>query len=343
MKNPLIASVVVPAAVFAFASISPVPVAAQAPSSGVKAVAPSRWTPPRTPDGQPDLQGVWNYSTLTPLERPNELGGKEVLTDEEAAEFERRRLEVTNPDRRDAAGLQFNGVPSNDIDRAYNAFWYDYGTKVIANRRTSLIVDPPSGRIPPLKPEAQQRAAARADSRRGRGPADSWEDRSLGERCILGSIPKFPSAYNNNYQIFQAPGYVAILQEMMHEARIIPLDGRPHLSQGVRQWLGDSRGRWEGNTLVVETTNFTDKTNFRGSTSSLKLVERFTRVNAETIDYQVSIEDPGTWTSPWTVAFPMTKSPDNVYEYACHEGNYGMFGILSGARAQERSGEDAKR
>src|SRR5207244_3555725 len=214
----------------------------------------------------------------------------------------------TNPDRRDAAGLQFNGGASSDIERAYNAFWYDYGTKIVANRRTSLIVDPPSGTIPPLTPEAQQRAAARAEGRRGRGSADSWEDRSLGERCILGSLPKFPSAYNNNYQIFQAPGYVAILQEMMHEARIIPLDGRSHLSQRIGQWLGDSRGHWEGNTLVVETTNFTDKTNFRGSTKNLKLVERLTRVDAETIDYQISIADPSTRASPWTLASTMTKA-----------------------------------
>jgi hypothetical protein len=328
-------------AVIAIVSLSPAPLAGQAPSSGgSKTAAGKTWTPPRTPDGQPDLQGVWNYSTLTPLERPSELGGKQVLTDEEAAEFEKRRLEVTNPDRRDAAGLQFNGVPSSDIDRAYNEFWYDYGTKIIANRRTSLLVDPPSGKIPSFTPEAQQRTAARTEGRRGRGPADSWEDRSLGERCILGSLPKFPTAYNNNYQIFQAPGYVAILQEMMHEARIIPLDRRPHLSQNVRQWLGDSRGRWEGNTLVVETTNFTDQTNFRGSTRNLKLVERLTRVAADTIDYQVTIEDPRTWTSPWTVAFPMTKTQDNLYEYACHEGNYGMVGILSGARAQEQAQEE---
>ena len=291
---------------------------------------------PRTSWGAPDVQGVWNYATLTPLERPSELAGKEVLTDAEAAEFEKQTLQRRNPDRRD-------GGAAADVGRAYNEFWWDFGTKVIGTKRTSLVVDPPDGRVPPLTPEAQKRANARAEARR-RSPADGPEDRGLPERCLLWATagpPMLPSAYNNNIQIFQTRENVVILNEMIHDARIIPLDGRPHLPKNIRQWLGDSRGRWEGNTLVVDTTNFTDKTNFRGSGEDLHLIERFTRVDANTLLYEFRVDDTTTFTKPWSAAIPMTRTQDLIYEYACHEGNYGMFGILAGARTQEKAAEEA--
>jgi hypothetical protein len=235
------------------------------------------WTPPKTADGQPDLQGVWNTATITPFERPADLAGKEFFTAEEAAAYEKQVLDQNNADRRD-------GGAAADVGRAYNEFWRDRG-RPVSTRRTSLIVDPPDGRIPPLTPQAQTRAAARAEYRKLH-PADGPEDRPLAERCLLWAAagpPMLPVGYNSNYQIVQSPGYVVILIEMIHDARIIPLDGRPHLPSGVRQWLRDSRGRWEGNTLVVETTNFSDKTAFRGASENMRLVERFSRISDETI------------------------------------------------------------
>ncbi len=201
------------------------------------------------------------------------------------------------------------------------------------------MVDPPDGRVPPLTPDGQTRATARA--RRG---YDSWEDRSLWERCITLGLPMVPGPYNNNYQILQTPGYVVILHEMIHDARIIPLDGRPHVGQNVRQWFGDSRGRWEGATLIVDTTNFTDKVSYRGSTEGLHLIERFTRTDAGTVRYEFTIDDPATFTKKWTAAIPMAKTDDQIFEYACHEGNYGMVNLLSGARVQEkgRAGRQVK-
>ncbi len=267
-------------------------------------------TPIRTPWGEPDLQGVWNYSTITPLERPRNLAEKQVLTEEEAA-----RLEADTARR-----------------RVNDRYWWDRGTKVVEDRRTSLIVDPPNGRVPPLTPEGRQRVAAG----RVRG-TDGPEQRSLSERCITRTLPRLPALYNNNFQIFQAPGYVVILMEMIHDARIIPLDGRPHLGRDIRQWHGDSRGRWEGDTLVVDTTNFTDQTNFRGSAENLHLVERFTRVDADTVLYEFTVDDPTTFTRPWTAAIPMTKTEGPVYEYACHEGNDAMGGMLSMARTLEKA------
>jgi hypothetical protein len=288
---------------------------------------------PRTGWGAPDLQGVWNYATITPLERPVELAGKQVLTDKEAADFEKQTLERRNPDRRD-------GGAAADVGRAYNQFWWDYGSKVVGTKRTSLIVDPPDGKIPPLTEEARQRADARTAVLR-RPPAGP-EDRNLWERCILGTAgpPVVPGPYNNNFQIFQTRDYVVILNEMIHDARIIPLDGRPHLPSNLRQWMGDSRGRWEGKTLVVDTTNFTAKTNFRGSGEGLHLVERFTRMDAGTLLYEFTVEDPRSFTKPWKAALPMSKTDELIYEYACHESNYGMFNMLSAARAEEKAGAE---
>ena len=315
------------AALIAVVSLLPVPLAGQAPAAA--------WTPPRTPWNEPDLQGIWDFATITPLERPSELAGKEVFTEEEAAEFERQTLERRNQDRRD-------GGAQADVARAYNQFWWDYGTKVIGTKRTSLIVDPPDGKIPPLTPEGQKRAEAR-DAIRGR-LAEGPEDRSLAERCILGfnaGPPMAPSAYNNNVQIFQIPGYVVLLNEMVNDARIVSLNGRPHLPPDIRQWKGDSRGRWQGDTLVVDTSNFRDETNFRGASRNLQVVERFTRIDAHTLLYEFTVEDPTTWTRPWSAAVPMKKTDGPIFEYACHEGNYGMFNLLAGARAEEKASEAA--
>jgi hypothetical protein len=235
---------------------------------------------PRTLDSQRDLQGIWTNATLTPLERPSELAGKEFFTEAEAAEYEKQMRDRNNADRRD------NNAEA-DLAVGYNAAWWERGTKIVSTRRTSLIVDPRDGRIPPLTPRAQQEAAARAEARRLH-PADGPEDGSLADRCIVRGTavpPMLPAGYNNHYQILQTPEHVAILVEMIHDARIISLDARPHLASKLRQWLGDSRGRWEGNTLVVETTNFTGKTNFRGSGESLRVTERFTRVDQSTLLY----------------------------------------------------------
>jgi hypothetical protein len=290
----------------------------------------ARPAPLRTPWGDPDLQGLWTNATITPFERPATLSGKPVLTEQEAAEFERETLRARDADSR-------SGGTDADLARAYNQFWYDRGTKVVGTRRTSLVVDPPDGRVPSLIPAAQQRADARLAARRS-SPADGPEDRSLVERCILWPVagpPMIPGGYNNNYQILQTPGYVVILIEMIHDVRIIPLDGRAHAPSSIQQWMGDSRGRWDGNTLVVTTTNFTGKTNFRGSSEHLRLVERFTRVNPGAINYEFTIDDPASFPRPWTAAIPMTKAEGPIFEYACHEGNYGMTNLLSGARAEE--------
>jgi hypothetical protein len=323
--------------IYRFAWVAMAIAAAAAGQTPTKTSSSKNWTPPRTPDGKPDLQGVWTNVTLTPLERPPELKDKAVFTPAEAAQYEKDVVQRNNADRRD-------GSAEADVGRAYNNFWYDRGTKVIPALRTSLIVDPPDGRIPPLTPAAQQRAAALAEVRRLH-PADGPEDRSLTERCILWPTvgpPMLPGPYNNNYQIVQAPGYVMIVVEMIHDVRIIPTDGSPHLPSNIRLWTGDSRGHWEGNTLVVDTTNFTGKTNFRGSGENLHLVERFTRAGPDMIRYEFTVEDPASFTRPWTAQVPMMKMDGPLVEYACHEGNYAMSGILGGARADEKAKEGGK-
>ena len=288
---------------------------------------------PRTPDGKPDLQGVWSFATLTPLERPAEFAGKATLTDQEAAEYVKRTAERRNNDRRD-------GGSEADVSRAYNDSWYDYGRR--ATNQTSLIVDPPDGKMPALTPEGQKRAAARAAATRR--PAEGPEDRSLGERCIMGfnsGPPMMPSAYNNNVQIFQTRDTVALLNEMVHNSRIIPQDGRPHGTS--RQWVGDSRGHWDGNTLVIDTINFTNNgTGIRVPTDeNYHLTERFTLRDQNTLIYEFTVDDPTIQTKPWTASVPMVRSDQAMYEYACHEGNYGMYGILTGARAEEKAAEEA--
>jgi hypothetical protein len=304
-------------------------------------------TLPRTPDGQPDLQGIWTNATLTPFQRPAELAAKQFFTEQEAAAFEKQRIQQGDVDR-----LEGERGAADLARRAYNSAWFDRGLHVVKSRRTSLVEDPPDGRVPPMTPEARKRYE---DFHRelAQHPADGPEDRYLTERCILfgaAGPPMLPEPYNNNYQIVQSPGYVTILVEMNHEVRVIPLDGRPHLPQNIRQWTGDSRGRWEGNTLVVDTTNFTFNNQSRfgvgyldGMTDqNLHVVERFSRTDPDTILYQATINDPTVYTKPWTVEISMTKREDHLFEYACNEGNYGMFGILSGARAEEKKAAETR-
>ena len=303
-------------------------------------------TTPRTSWDAPDLRGLWDYRTLTPLQRPSELEGKAVLSDEEAVAFEAQILQARDKDRR-------ADIPTFlDVEYGYNDFWWDYGSNITEDKRTSLIVDPPDGRIPPLTPAAQQEARAprqRPVTERVvvGGPAHGPEDLGLSERCLLGfssGPPVWPSEYNNNLQVFQTPDYVVLFTEMVHEARIVPLDGRPHISGDMRQWLGDSRGHWEGDTLVIETTNFTDKSSFSGGLSgkggsgaSYRLVERLRRIDEATLLYEFTVEDPEWWTAPWTAAVPWKKTEGPIFEYACHEGNRGMENLLKAARAQERA------
>jgi hypothetical protein len=285
---------------------------------------------PRMADNRPDLQGVWSNATITPLERPQDLAGKAFFTPEEAAAYEKQVRARNDGDRRDTN-------PETDLAVGYNDFWWDRGTRVVSTLRTSLIVDPPDGRIPPLTPEAQKRAAARAEARRLH-PADGPEDLSLADRCIARpGPPMLPAGYNNNHQIVQTPEYVMILSEMMHDARLIPLNGGPHLPSTVRQLFGNSRGRWEGDTLVVETTNFTNKTNFRGAGENMRLTERFTRIDQDTLLYQFTVDDPESFQRPWSGEIPMKKAPGPIIEYACHEGNYSLVNTLGSARAAEKA------
>ncbi len=302
---------------------------------------------PRTADGHPDLQGFWENKTLTPLERPRELANKEFFTPQEAEQYAKRLTERRNRDHRERGTV-------NDVQNAYNDFWWDSGTKVVKTLRTSLVLDPPDGRIPALTPERQQELQAREEAiakrcaqpgeacqieNNGRlGLADGPEDRPLMERCLqfAAGPPMLPGAYNNHYQIAQAPDFVAIDAEMAHDVRMIPLDGRPHLPSNVRLWMGDSRGHWEGGTLVVDTTNFKDRW-FRGATDEkLHLIERFTMVDPDTILYRFTIDDPGVYTKPWTAEVPLLRSEGPMIEYACNEGNEGMAGILAAARAEEK-------
>jgi hypothetical protein len=284
------------------------------------------WTPARTSWGDPDLQGQWNNQSSTPLERPSSgpLADRTTISEDEAQElYQQQRRE-------------FDEAPRAGDPGTYNAFWRDEGKQLT---RTSLVVDPADGRIPPYTPAAQTRIAASRAARATRGAADTYLDLPAWTRCISRGWNGIGSWYSSNYQIFQSPGYVVVLQELIHEPRIIPLDGRPHVHARAGQWLGDSRGRWDGNTLVVETTNFDPKASFRSSGPSMRLVERYTRTDENTIDYQFTVDDAETFTKPWTVALPMRRQTDGItlFEYACHEGNYALAGILGGARAEEKS------
>ena len=283
-----------------------------------------------TPDGHPDLQGVWNFSTATPMERPEDLAGQTTLTAEEAAAWEQRLAEqrAANESEREDAPLGARLGYSVRI-------WFEHG-HALSEQRTSLVIDPPNGRIPAVRPAVAARAELRSllRGRHAHGP----EDRGSSERCLLGfnsGPPMTPSAYNNNVQLFQTADHVVILNEMVHSARIVPLDGRPHLPAHLKQWIGDSRASWDGDTLVVETRNFLGETSLRGSSANLHLVERFRRAGPDTLIYEFTVNDPTSWSRPWTAQVLMARTDEPLYEYACHEGNYSMASSLSGARAME--------
>ena len=314
------------------------PAEAQVQKAAKTSSSMTGWTPMRTPDGQPDLQGVWTNATLTPFERPAELAGKATLTEQEVAAIEKT-----------ASQNRVDRPPKPGDTGSYNQAWFDSGTTWLSTRQSSLVVDPPNGKVP-VKPSAEaQRDYDLAHI------ADSYEHQTTWERCITRGVPAgmFPAGYNNAYQILQTPGYVVILSEMIHEARVIPVDGRPHLPQSVRQWNGDSRGHWEGNTLVVDTTNYNGKgmiatsgatARIRGihESEALHVVERFKRVDANTISYEVTVDDPNVYSAPWKVSLSLTKAADYlIYEYACHEGNYAMEGILRAGRAKDKEAEAA--
>ena len=327
MHTRVLTSMSVVAVVVAAVSFTAVPVAAQ--------------SVPQTAWGQPDLQGIWDFRTITPLQRPEDLGDQEFLSEEEAANLEQEVVDrnadlLTREARRTEA--------TTSVDRGeegapgfYNNFWLDRGTRTVGTRRTSLVVDPTNGRLPAMTAAAERMAASRRSYAEDH-PADSWIDRSSYDRCILGfnaGPPITPGGYNQNLQLFQTPDHVVLVTEMVHTARVVPLDGRPALDSDIRQWSGDSRGHWDGDTLVVETANFLAKRRWRGTTTNMRLVERFTRVDADTLDYTYTVMDPETWTSSWTASIPMRRTDVPMYEYACHEGNYSMPGILAGARADD--------
>ena len=289
--------------------------------------------PLRTPDGHPDISGIFTFRTLTPLERPAALEGQDTLSAEDAAQFEASERVRLNRDLFDPV----DGAPSAGYQSraeggvlSYNEFWYERGIELTSDKRTSLVIDPPEGRIP-YTPEFRTANRIRRLNLRN-GFADHYTDRSLGDRCLMGANsgpPMRPGSYNNNVHIFQTPNYVALLNEHIHNVRIIPID-RDHLD--VPQWVGSSRGHWEGETLVVETTNFARATNFSGSSEDTHLIERFTRLDSDTVMYEFTIEDPNNYTRPFTVAIPFRRTDGVLFEYACHEGNYGMTGIMAGAR-----------
>lgn len=299
------------------------------------AFAQRSWTPPRTAWGHPDLSGVWSNATIIPLERPKELEGKRTFTEAEYDEYASKVFQRSDRDRPNQTGVG-----------TYNAFWWDTNQKLTHNRNTSLIIDPTDGRVPPLTPAAAKIAQDdRAYSRLH--PADGPEDRPLIDRCLVfptGGPPMLPSFFNGtpygpletNYEIVQNRDFVAIYIDHNHERRIIPLDGRPHLPSNVRQWFGDPRGHWEGDTLVVDSTNFTNTTKFRGADENLHLIERFRRTGRDELMYTFTVDDPTAFTKPWTGQYPFRASQDTLYEYACHEGNYGLANVLSGARATEK-------
>ena len=295
----------------------------------------------RTAWGDPNLGGVWDFRTITPLERPEEFADREFLTAEEAARAEQEVVdrnqdllerEAERTEAADQVDRRSDGSPG-----FYNNFWLDRGTRTIGTLRTSLVIDPPNGQVPELSPEGQERADARR-AYREEHPADTYVDRSTSDRCLLGSTagpPSTPGGYNQNMQVFQTPDHVALVTEMVHTHRIVPLDDRPALNEDMRQWSGSSRGYWDGDTLVIETRHFNNARRWRGTTGNMTLVERLTRLDEDTLEYEYTVTDPETWVSPWTASIPMRLADEPMYEYACHEGNYSMEGILAGARADE--------
>jgi hypothetical protein len=309
----------------------PVTLAAQAEKRAPSKAPAKASAIPRTADGKPDLQGTWDFAQLTPFERPDALAGKSSFaSDDEAEEFaQETQAKKPNMDRRD-------GGAAADVERAYNDFWWDFGSRVA--KQTSLVIDPASGRVPPLTAAA----SARAEQRRGQGQRyDNVEERPLAERCILGfnsGPPMVPSAYNNNMQLVQTRDHVMIFNEMIHSARVIDLRRTSHLAKDVRLLTGDSIGHWEGDTLVVDTTNFLKEGGFRGASANMHLVERFSLDEQNTLRYRFTVDDPATWTASWTASIPMTRTDDQIYEYACHEANYGLENVLKGGRYRDQAG-----
>ena len=333
MNRRVLAPLGLVALLLAIGWLAPASLTAQAPGAAAKPASTAKaWKVPRTPDGQPDLQGFWTNTTYVPLERPKNVT-KAFYTAEEMAE-NIKRAALAESDQTEPGTVA-------DVHYDFTQFGLDRSQGPLAlNLRTSLIVDPPDGRIPPMTPEGLKRAADRAEARkRAGGPTDAAQNQPLSVRCIIMDRigpPMLAGAYNNNYQIVQVPGYVMILVEMIHDVRVIPLDGRPQLPAAVRQWTGSYRGRWDGDTLVVESTNFNGKNPFQGSSEKLHLIERFTRVDENTIRYEFTVDDPATWTRPWSAEVPWAKTIGPLFEHACHEGNYGLGNILAGARAEEK-------
>jgi len=308
------------------------------------ASAQQDWTVPRTADGHPDLQGVWTNNSATPMERPAALEGKDQLTDEELAVFQARAAELhANEQAGNLLGpLLFQQVLEDPNFREFDAGTGNYNSFWLVEReldnRTSLIIDPPNGRVPPVTDAARERRRNQPRPAGG-GRADSHERRSYLDRCISYGVPNLLAGYNSYFQIFQSADHVVILQELIHDARVVPLDGSPHLDAAVRQLHGDSRGHWDGDTLVVETTNYSSRGAYRGATEGVRVIERFTRVAPNIVEYVVTFDDPDTWAQPWTLMIPLKGSEEAIFEYACHEGNYAIAGILSGARAEEAAAD----
>ncbi|HEX5229649.1 MAG TPA: hypothetical protein VFW44_18180 [Bryobacteraceae bacterium] len=332
------------AATTMFLSLPPMQARAQSLNAKPAKTSSAAWTAPRTPDGQPDLQGVWANNSATPLERPKALAGRAYLTDAEVAALKKKAGELFDNGSSDAAfgDSVFESVFANVEGKtagfkSVDGGTGDYSSVWLVSRewdnRTSLITDPPDGRLPALTPEAQQKMAAAMESR-NRLPAGP-EDRALSERCITYGSPQMVAGYQSYYQIVQSPGSVVILTEMIHDARVIPMDGRPHLPSNIRSWLGDARGHWEGDTLVVDSTNYKPGVFRNISTEKLHVVERFKRTSPDLLEWEVTIDDPGAWIKPWTAMIPLRGTKKAVFEYACHEGNYGLADILAGARREE--------
>jgi hypothetical protein len=321
---------------------------AQSPSPSGGATAPADWKVSRTKDGRPDLQGVWGNNSVTPMTRPRQWKDKTALTDAELQELKALAAQAVDQggdaifgnfvqqllDAKDKG--KYDQVSYDPSTGNYNQFW-------MADRewdnRTSLIIDPPDGQFPPLTPEAEARRAAARNKPAARGPADGPEDRPLSERCISYGAPRTGANYNSYVQIIQSPDTVVLYQEMIHDARVVPMTNKPHLPASIRQLHGDPRGRWEGDTLVIETTNYIN--GFQGSTPDVKLTERYKRVSPDFINWEITVEDPKTWTKPYTFMIRLKKTDGLIYEYACHEGNYAMTGILAGARAEEAKAKKA--
>jgi hypothetical protein len=310
--------------------------------AGAQSSRPKGWTVPRTSDGQPDIQGVWANNTITPLERPKQFGERATMTDAELALVKANARKLLDGgdafffDELFTAALEGKEkFSSTDTQTGnYDQTWL---SERVFDNRTSLVIDPPDGRIPPPAPGFVERARARAEAARGRGPADRAQDLNLSTRCVHFGTPNLTPGYQSYFAFTQSADAVVMRMEMIHDSRVIPLDGRPHLATSITQYQGDSRGRWEGDTLVVDTTNFSPKVNFRGSADGLHLVEKFRRAADDTLEYYVTIDDPTVWSRPWTVMIPLKRTGEDMFEYACHEGNYGLPAILRGARAQERA------